>query len=64
MSPSSEPRARFPDVLHVRCPANLPNVIERAAQRQLMTPSEYVRRSVFERLTADGIDPSQLAGAA
>jgi hypothetical protein len=29
-----------------------------------MTPSEYIRRSVFERLKADGIDPAQLAGAA
>jgi hypothetical protein len=26
-----------------------------------MTPSEYVRRSVIDRLKTDGIDPAQLA---
>ena len=30
----------------------------------LMTSSEYVRRSVIERLAADGIDLAQIAGAA
>jgi hypothetical protein len=30
----------------------------------LMTSSEYVRHSVIERLTADGIDLEQIAGAA
>jgi hypothetical protein len=28
-----------------------------------MTASEYVRRSVIDRLKADGIDPTQRAGA-
>jgi hypothetical protein len=51
---------RFPDTLQARCPETLPPLIERAAQRQCMTPAEYIRRSVFERLKADGID----AGAA
>lgn len=54
MSDTPESRARFPSRLEVRCPADLPEVIETAAQRQLMTPSEYIRRSVFERLKADG----------
>jgi len=47
---------RFPELLHVRCSEALPPLIERAAQRQCMTPSEYIRRSVFERLKADGLD--------
>ena len=64
MGDNSESRSRFPEMIHVRCPANLPKVIESTAQRQLMTPSEYIRRSVFERLKADGLDPAQLAGVA
>jgi hypothetical protein len=63
MSAESKP-GRFPKLLHVRCPDPLPALIERTAERQFMTPSEYIRRSIFERLKADGIDPAQLAGAA
>ena len=62
--PNSESRSHFPGMLHVRCPAVLPEVIEATAQRQLMTPSEYIRRSVFDRLKADGADLASLAGAA
>ena len=54
MSTTAEPRVRFPGLIKARCPANLPDAIEAAAHRQLMTPSEYIRRSVFERLKADG----------
>jgi hypothetical protein len=35
----------------------LPVAIEKAAAQRLMTASEYVRRSVIDRLKADGIDP-------
>jgi hypothetical protein len=64
MSGSPAKSGRFPDLLQARCPTTLPPLIEKVAQRQCMTPSEYIRRSVFERLKADGIDPAQLAGAA
>jgi hypothetical protein len=65
MSGNAESKpGRFPDLLQARCPTALPPLIEKAAQRQCMTPSEYIRRSVFERLKADGIDPAQLARAA
>jgi hypothetical protein len=33
----------------------LPPAIERAAAQNLMTASEYVRRSVIDRLKADGV---------
>jgi hypothetical protein len=49
--------ARFTDSLRIRCPASLPLAIEAAAARNLMTASEY-RRSVIDRLRADGIDPA------
>ena len=54
MGDTYESRARFPGLIKARCPADLPEVIEAVAQRQFMTPSEYIRRSVFERLKADG----------
>ena len=53
----------FTSRLFVRCPSALPLAVERAAVSQCMTPSEYIRRSVFERLKADGIDPAKLVGA-
>jgi hypothetical protein len=53
--------ARFTERLLVRCPASLPPAIDRAAANNLMTSSEYVRRSVIARLKADGIDLAYLA---
>ena len=47
----------------VRCPASLPPAIDCAATKHLMSSSEYVRRSVIDRLKADGIDPTQFAAA-
>jgi hypothetical protein len=55
-----EDSARFTDSLRVRCPPSLPPAIDTAAARNLMTASEYIRRSVIDRLRADGIDPSGL----
>jgi hypothetical protein len=63
MSAESKP-GRFPELLRVRCPGPLRALIERTAERQCMSPSEYIRRSLFERLKADGVDPTELAGAA
>lgn len=53
--------SRFTSNLYVRCPAVLPAAVESAAQRLCMTASEYVRRSVVERLSADGFNPAQIA---
>src|SRR6266852_4386026 len=53
---SPDAAARFTESLRIRCPASLPAAIDTAAARNLMTASEYVRRSVIERLRADGID--------
>jgi hypothetical protein len=64
MAPDHSAAARFTDRVLVRCPASLPPAIDRAAAKNLMTASEYVRRSVIDRLKADGIDPASLAGAA
>jgi len=58
---SHDDAARFTDSLRIRCPASLPAAIDTAAARNLMTASEYVRRSVIDRLKADGFDPAQMA---
>jgi hypothetical protein len=55
---SPDDASRFTDSLQIRCPASLPVAIEKAAAQRLMTASEYVRRSVIDRLKADGIDPA------
>jgi hypothetical protein len=47
----------FTGNLQIRCPKTLPVAIEKAASKSMMTASEYVRRSVIDRLRADGIDP-------
>jgi hypothetical protein len=57
-----ESTPRFPVSLHVRLPASVHPVLGRAAEKNLMTSAEYIRRSVIDRLKADGFDPSQLVG--
>jgi hypothetical protein len=64
MVKNSENSRPFTNRMFVRCPSVLPMAVERAAAQRLMTSSEYVRRSVIERLAADGIDLAQIAGAA
>ena len=58
---SSDNGARFTERVLIRCPASLPPAIQRAAAKNLMTSSEYVRRSVIDRLKADGIEPLVVA---
>jgi hypothetical protein len=56
--------SRFTDRMFIRCPASLPPAIDKAAAQNLMTASEYVRRSVIERLRADGVDPNLIRSRA
>lgn len=46
-------------VLQARCSPEVTAAVERAKQRQGVTPSEYIRQAVLERLERDGIDPAQ-----
>jgi hypothetical protein len=55
---------RFDMEIRARCPASLINAADKAAAKNLMSASEYVRRCVFDRLKADGIEVDHLAGAA
>jgi hypothetical protein len=58
---STDDASRFTDSIRIRCPASLPVAIDKAAARHLMSSSEYVRRSVIDRLRADGIEPTPAA---
>jgi hypothetical protein len=57
-------QARFPNAIYLRCPASLPSAIDLAARKNFMTSAEYMRRSIIDRIKADGIDPAQSLGAA
>jgi len=48
--------SRFSHSLRFRCPAALCFAVDRAAERDLTTSSEYIRRTVIDHLKADGID--------
>jgi hypothetical protein len=45
-------------IVHVVVPRPLGNAVRLGASRQLMTVAEYIRRSMVDRLRADGIDPA------
>jgi hypothetical protein len=51
---------KFKKLVQFRAPEFLSDAIDAAASRHLQSKSEYVRRSVFERLKADGVDLSQI----
>lgn len=56
----SERPSRYSDLLKLRVQPVLNKAIDRAAAENLMSSSEYVRRSVIDRLRADGIDLSSI----
>jgi hypothetical protein len=60
---STDNATRFIERVLVRCPASLPPAIDRGAAKHLMTASEYIGRSVIDKLRADGIDPGTAVAA-
>jgi hypothetical protein len=47
---------RFTDTVLVRCPSRMGSMIDKAAERRFMKPSEFVRMAIVERLKGDGIE--------
>jgi hypothetical protein len=45
-------------LLQAAAPPALVAAVKRAADREFMSLSEYIRRSLVERLRASGIDPA------
>ena len=54
---------KFHKLVQFRVPETLSDAIDAAAKRHCQTKSEYIRRSVFDCLRADGIDPAAMARA-
>jgi hypothetical protein len=50
---------KFQKLVQFRAPESLSDAIDAAASKHLQSKSEYIRRSVFESLKADGVDLSQ-----
>jgi uncharacterized protein with beta-barrel porin domain len=55
---------KFQKLMQFRAPGSLSDAIDAAAAKHLQSKSEYIRRSVIERMRADGIALDHLAGAA
>ena len=51
--------AKFLKLVQFRAPETLAAAIDSAATKHFQSKSEYVRRSVVDRLKTDGIDPAQ-----
>jgi hypothetical protein len=43
--------------LHIRAPAELTEAVTRAADKNMTTSSEYIRRAIIERLKSDNLAP-------
>lgn len=46
--------------MQVRAPIALADAVKTAADRELTTISEYVRRALLEKLRGAGIDPAKI----
>ncbi len=57
----TEDDLRFDGEIRARCPSVLIAAAEKAAAKNLMSSSEYLRRCLFDRVRADGIDPTGAA---
>ena len=55
---------RYSALIKARAPEALREAIERAADRDMSSVSDYARRAIVKQLRADGIDPAQLETAA
>jgi len=49
--------------IKARAPVALRNAMERAAEREMTTQSEWMRRAIIQKLRADGFDPARYAEA-
>lgn len=52
---------RFDGEIRARCPSVLIAAAEKAAAKNLMTASEFIRRCVVAGVRADGLDPTSPA---
>jgi len=55
------PRSRFVELLQVRCPPDFLEALHRAAEQDLCSVSEFVRRCCLEKLRATGLRDAEPA---
>jgi len=53
--PTGKRSIKFNITLGIRVPKAMVDAINKGAIRRLMSPTEYVRGAVFDRLVADGV---------
>lgn len=46
---------RYSEVIRARTPRELREAVDRAAERELTTPSAYARKAILNELRADGV---------
>jgi hypothetical protein len=54
-------RECFPVLIKARAPSVLREAIKVAAEKELTTPSEWMRRALLRQLLEDGIDPQTVS---
>jgi hypothetical protein len=59
----SQNTCKFSDVIRARTPKELREAVQRAADRELSTPSAYARKALINQLRADGIAVMPIDGA-
>ena len=52
---------KFTSTVAIRCPERMGTMIDRAADRRCMKPSEYVRQAIVQSLRADGLEFGETA---
>jgi predicted HicB family RNase H-like nuclease len=55
---------RFEKDLHIRTPPELLTAVTLAADKNFITPSEYIRQAIMDRLRQDRLDPRNASEAA
>ena len=50
-------KRRFLSDLHVRVPPEVNEAVSKAADKNMTTPAEYIRRAIFHQLELDDLDP-------
>jgi hypothetical protein len=63
MAAATAHTADFTDHLKFRCPPALKAMVQQAADREMTTRAEYLRRAALQQLRADGIAPPQPSAA-
>lgn len=56
-------RQPFPADLHIRVPAALTEAVERAADQNMTTSSEYIRQAILARLKLENLISIELRAA-